>query len=84
LRYQSIINKSPFFIAEISANHNGSLYKAKKLIALAKRYGADAVKFQTYTPDTITIKSIKKDFIISNRLWRGNTLWDFYNKANTI
>jgi pseudaminic acid synthase len=83
LRYQSLINKSPFFIAEISANHNGSLYKAKKLIALAKRYGADAVKFQTYTPDTITIKSIKKDFVITNGLWQGNTLWDLYNKAQT-
>jgi len=84
LRYQNLLNKkSPFIIAEISANHNGSLHKAKKLIALAKKYGADAVKFQTYTPDTITIKSNKKDFRIKNGLWRGYTLWDLYNKAQT-
>jgi pseudaminic acid synthase len=83
LRYQNLLNKSPFIIAEISANHNGSLHKAKKLVALAKKYGADAVKFQTYTPDTITIKSNKKDFRIKNGLWRGYTLWDLYNKAQT-
>ena len=83
MRYQNLLNKSPFIIAEISANHNGSLHKAKKLVALAKKYGADAVKFQTYTPDTITIKSNKKDFRIKNGLWRGYTLWDLYNKAQT-
>ena len=52
--------KKPYFIAEISANHNGSIYKAKKLIMLAKKNGADAVKLQTYTPDTMTPKSKKK------------------------
>ena len=56
--------KPPFFIAEISANHCGSINHAKKLIYTAKIYGADAVKLQTYTPDTITIKSDKKDFKI--------------------
>jgi len=74
---------SPFFIAEISANHNGSLAQARKLIKTAKMYGADAVKLQTYTPDTMTIKSRKSDFKIKGGLWNGNTLWDLYDKAQT-
>ena len=75
--------KTPFFIAEISANHCGSIIHAKKLIYTAKIYGADAVKLQTYTPDTITIKSDKKDFKIKRGLWKGETLWDLYKKAQT-
>ena len=75
--------KKPFFIAEISANHCGSIDHAKKLIYTAKIYGADAVKLQTYTPDTITIKSEKKDFKIKGGLWNGWTLWDLYKKAQT-
>jgi pseudaminic acid synthase len=74
---------TPFFIAEISANHNGSFVQAKKLIKIAKKYGADAVKLQTYTPETMTMKSNKKDFKITQGLWRGNTLWDLYKKAQT-
>jgi sialic acid synthase SpsE len=58
------ILKSTFFIAEISANHCGSIEHAKKLIYTAKIYGADAIKLQTYAPDTITIKSAKRDFKI--------------------
>ena len=54
----------PFFIAEISANHNGSLKNAKKLIEAAKKYGADAVKLQSYTPGTITINSKRSEFLI--------------------
>ena len=50
-------NKLPFFVAEVSANHRGSINIAKKLILTAKKNGADAVKIQTYTPDTMTIKS---------------------------
>ena len=53
---KKFINKNPFIIAEVSANHNGSIHNAKKLINMAKTYGADAVKLQTYTPDMCTIK----------------------------
>ena len=77
------LKKTPFFVAEISANHNGSLFHAKKLIKIAKTYGADAVKLQTYEPDTLTIKSNKPDFKIRGGLWNGKTLWDLYQKAQT-
>ena len=77
------LKKTPFFIAEISANHNGSLFNAKKLIKIAKKYGADAVKLQTYMPNTLTIKSNKPDFKIRGGLWNGKTLWDLYEKAQT-
>ncbi len=76
-------NNLPYFIAEISANHNGSLAQARRLINTAKRYGADAVKLQTYTPSIMTIKSNKRDFRIKGGLWHGNTLWDLYQKAQT-
>jgi len=72
-----------FFIAEISANHCGSFNLAKKLIKCAKVNGADAVKVQTYTADTMTIKSNKKYFKIKEGLWKGYTLWDLYNEART-
>jgi len=72
-----------FFIAEISANHCGNFNLAKKLIKCAKINGADAVKLQTYTADTMTIKSNKKYFKINEGLWKGYTLWDLYNKAHT-
>jgi pseudaminic acid synthase len=78
-----MLKKTPFFIAEISANHNGSLNKAKKLIYVAKKWGADAVKLQTYIPATMTINSNKPDFKIRGGLWSGNTLWDLYEKAQT-
>ena len=72
-----------FFIAEISANHCGNFKLAKKLIKCAYDNGADAVKLQTYTADTMTIKSDKKYFKIKQGLWKGYTLWDLYNKAHT-
>ena len=50
-------NSKPYLIGEVSCNHNGEIANAKKLILTAKKFGADAVKFQTYTPDTITLKS---------------------------
>ena len=75
--------KLPFLIAEISANHCGNFNLAKKLIKCAKDNGADAVKLQTYTADTMTIKSDKKYFKIKDGLWKGYQLWDLYNKAHT-
>ncbi len=80
---KNLLKKTPFFVAEVSANHNGSLDQAKQLIKTAKKYGADAVKLQTYTPDTLTIKSNKPDFKIRSGLWKGKTLWDLYEKAQT-
>ncbi len=59
--FKNPLKKTPFFVAEISANHNGSLLHAKKLIKIAKKYGADAVKLQTFTPNTLTINSSKRD-----------------------
>ena len=76
-------NSAPKFIAEISANHNGSIIKAKKLILNAKIYGADAVKLQTYEPKTITINSKKKDFLLKAGPYRGLSLWQLYDKAKT-
>ena len=75
--------KLPFIIAEISANHNGSLSHAKKLIKLAKQQGASAVKIQTYTADTMTLNSKEKIYMIKSGLWKGKTLWDLYEKAKT-
>ena len=73
----------PYFIGEISANHNGNFFVAKKIILLAKKYGVDAVKLQTYSPDTMTIPSNNNEFKIKNGLWKGKTLWDLYEKAQT-
>ena len=73
----------PFLIAEISANHCGKISIAKKLIKCAKANGADAVKLQTYTADTMTLKSNKKIFKIKSGLWKDYTLWELYNEAHT-
>ena len=71
------------FIAEISANHCGSLSHAKKLIRLAKISGADSVKLQTYSPEAMTLNSKKRQFKINSGLWKGKYLWDLYKSAQT-
>ena len=74
---------SPYIIAELSANHNGSLERALKSIKAAKEAGANAVKIQTYTADTMTLKSNKKDFLIEGGLWDGYQLHQLYDEAHT-
>lgn len=73
----------PFIIAEISANHNGSIDACKELIRLAKLNGANAVKIQTYKPETITLNSTNKDFMIADGLWKGKSLFELYDEAHT-
>ena len=72
----------PYIIAEMSANHNGSIENAFKIIKAAKQSGADAVKLQTYRPDTITLDCDSEDFQIHGGLWDGRTLYDLYEEAH--
>ncbi len=74
---------SVFIIAELSANHNGSLQNALDTIKAAKRAGADCIKLQTYTADTITIDSDREDFTIEGTIWAGRNLHSLYQEAFT-
>ncbi|WP_443200915.1 pseudaminic acid synthase [Pseudomonas sp. B14(2022)] len=75
-------DEPPYVIAELSANHNGKFETALKIIEEAKKAGADAVKLQTYTADTITLNCGSKDFKISGGLWDGRTLYELYQEAH--
>lgn len=76
-------NKPPFVIAELSANHNNDIKRTLKIIKEAKKVGADAIKLQTFTAESITLDSSKKGFIIKDKqsLWNNKKLFDLYKEA---
>ncbi len=76
-------SQPPYIIAELSANHCGSIQNAFKTIKAAKDNGADAVKLQSYTPHSMTLDSEKEDFLVKDGLWKGYKLFDLYNEAAT-
>lgn len=74
---------APYILAELSANHNGVLQKALDTISAAKKCGADGIKLQTYSADTMTIDCDTEDFMINGGLWDGYKLYDLYKQAQT-
>jgi len=73
----------PYIICELSGNHNGSLDRALEMIDAAAATGCDAIKIQTYTPDSLTIDCAADDFRINGGLWGGRTLYDLYQESHT-
>jgi pseudaminic acid synthase len=84
-RYKIGLKHKPFIIAEMSGNHNGSLKRALEIVRKAAKCGVSAIKLQTYTPDTMTIKSNTRDFIINSKksIWHGKNLYQLYKIAHT-
>ncbi|MGN1280724.1 MAG: pseudaminic acid synthase [Succinivibrio sp.] len=76
-------NSSPVIVAELSGNHNGSLDRAIELMEIAHECGADAIKIQTYTEDSLTLDSDRPEFKLSGGLWGGQTYYELYKKAKT-
>jgi len=76
------MNGKPYLIAELSANHNNDLKRAFKIINAAKDSGADAIKFQTYTADTITLNCDKLDFVIPDGIWKDRILFELYSEGS--
>ena len=77
------VKEPPYIIAELSANHNGSIENAKKLIKEANECGASAIKLQTYTAESMTIDCDNKEFRINDGLWKGYSLFQLYKEAAT-
>ena len=83
MNYCEIIKHRTYIIAEMSANHAGDIENAKAIIRAAKEAGADCIKIQTYTADTLTIDCDNEYFQISEGTWNGENLYQLYQKAYT-